>query len=518
MNIPKTTKLSINRNDSISNREKLELNKINSKMIFKRKRVFNTSGDSLKISRQIKDITKYNSFISEYNYASQKNILPKIQKFSHNKENYLTNNNSNINLFSNSIKSNQKNQFRIIPLLNINKPHKKLFFQNTIFNKNNSTKNLLNLNLNQMIVKKESSSKEREKIISKSNTPQKIFYECYNPDNYTINKYYSFSQAGTLEDGTTKINQDSYIILSNIFNLNYNILGILDGHGNEGHLISQFIKDQIKSIFTLEETYISDKLNLKNKIDEELIYSKLTQNNFSLIKKIYKSFDQILLKENFNSKNSGTTCVLLFQISKHIICANTGDSRCILIKKHSISKLNLKKLYNFTYENLSEDHKPNKPEEKKRILEKGGEVHKSKNNLGEFEGVFRLYEKGENYPGLAVSRTIGDLDSKLYGNISDPDIIIKTIDFRFKCVILASDGLWDVINGNDIISEIQGFFHKKLSQTHYNQNFNFCSFNLDLAEILGKKAIDKWENMFYERDDISIVVGIFGNGIKNKGI
>lgn len=250
MNIPKTTKLSINRNDSISNREKLELNKINSKMIFKRKRVFNTSGDSLKISRQIKDITKYNSFISEYNYASQKNILPKIQKFSHNKENYLTNNNSNINLFSNSIKSNQKNQFRIIPLLNINKPHKKLFFQNTIFNKNNSTKNLLNLNLNQMIVKKESSSKERERIISKSNTPQKIFYECYNPDNYTINKYYSFSQAGTLEDGTTKINQDSYIILSNIFNLNYNILGILDGHGNEGHLISQFIKDQIKSIFT----------------------------------------------------------------------------------------------------------------------------------------------------------------------------------------------------------------------------------------------------------------------------
>ena len=57
-----------------------------------------------------------------------------------------------------------------------------------------------------------------------------------------------------------------------------------------------------------------------------------------------------------------------------------------------------------------------------------------------------------------------------------------------------------------------------MNQTHYNQNFNICSFNLDLAEILGKKAIDKWENMFYERDDISIVVGIFGKGIKNKGI
>ena len=506
MNISKATKLSKNRKDSISNREKLELNKLNSKMIFKRKRIFNTSDDSLKISRQIKDITKYNSFISEYNYASQKNILPKIQKFSHNKENYLTNNNSNINLFSNSIKSNQKNQFRIIPLLNINKPHKKLFFQNTIFNKNNSTKNLLNLNLNQMIVKKESSSKERERIISKSNTPQKIFYECYNPDNYTINKYYSFSQAGTLEDGTTKINQDSYIILSNIFNLNYNILGILDGHGNEGHLISQFIKEQIIKIFTLEETYITNQLNIKNEIDEEIIYSKLTKNNFSFIKKIFKSFDKILLKENFDSKNSGTTCVLLFQISKYIICANTGDSRCILIKKATVTKsINLKKVFNITYENLSKDHKPNNPEEKKRIIEKGGEVHKSKNDLGKFEGVFRLYEKGENYPGLAVSRTIGDLDSKLYGNICDPDIINKVIRYNFKYVILASDGLWDVMNENDVISQIQ-WFYKNINKNSY--------FNLDLAENLGKKAVFKWGQLFSERDDISIVIGVFSNGIK----
>ena len=46
MNIPKTTKLSKNRKNSISNREKLDLNKLNSKMIFKRKRIINTSDDS----------------------------------------------------------------------------------------------------------------------------------------------------------------------------------------------------------------------------------------------------------------------------------------------------------------------------------------------------------------------------------------------------------------------------------------------------------------------------------------
>ena len=512
MNIPKITKISEILKNSISNREVLNLNKLKSKILIQKgKKLFPISDNQLKFSRQPKEIIKCNSFISENNNSSRTKSLPKILKFSYNKENstFLTNHTLNKNAFYQTMKSNKNKQLSIIPFLNINKPIKNFLIPTKSFlNKNNSTKNVINRNLKHIIIKKASLSKDKERI-SKSNTSQHFYFECYNPDNYKINKIYSFTQAGCLEDGTTKINQDSYIILTNIFNLNYNILGILDGHGNEGHLISQFIKEQIIKIFTLEETYITNQLNIKNEIDEEIIYSKLTKNNFSFIKKIFKSFDKILLKENFDSKNSGTTCVLLFQISKYIICANTGDSRCILIKKATVTKsINLKKILNITYENLSKDHKPNNPEEKKRIIEKGGEVHKSKNDLGKFEGVFRLYEKGENYPGLAVSRTIGDLDSKLYGNICDPDIINKVIRYNFKYVILASDGLWDVMNENDVISEIQ-WFYKNNCNLNKNSNFNF-----DLAENLGKKAVFKWGQLFSERDDISIVIGVFSNAIK----
>ena len=40
------------------------------------------------------------------------------------------------------------------------------------------------------------------------------------------------TQAGTNDYGFTKINQDSYIICENVLNNeNYNIFGVLDGHG-----------------------------------------------------------------------------------------------------------------------------------------------------------------------------------------------------------------------------------------------------------------------------------------------
>jgi hypothetical protein len=48
-----------------------------------------------------------------------------------------------------------------------------------------------------------------------------------------ITGLYYKSQAGTNDSGVTKTNQDSHVVIENIFGLeNYNIFGVLDGHGN----------------------------------------------------------------------------------------------------------------------------------------------------------------------------------------------------------------------------------------------------------------------------------------------
>jgi integrin-linked kinase-associated serine/threonine phosphatase 2C len=63
------------------------------------------------------------------------------------------------------------------------------------------------------------------------------------------------------------------------------------------------------------------------------------------------------------------------------------------------------------------------PEEMSRILLNGGEVRQIKNEIGEGVGPYRVWKRGEGYPGLAMSRSIGDLNGKKIGVIPNPGIV-----------------------------------------------------------------------------------------------
>ena len=57
-----------------------------------------------------------------------------------------------------------------------------------------------------------------------------------------VKKIASLSQAGKGEDGFTKVNQDSFLVIQNEYKLNdFNIFAVLDGHGVNGHLVSRFV-------------------------------------------------------------------------------------------------------------------------------------------------------------------------------------------------------------------------------------------------------------------------------------
>jgi hypothetical protein len=68
---------------------------------------------------------------------------------------------------------------------------------------------------------------------------------------------------------------------------------------------------------------------------------------------------------------------------------------------------------------MSIDHKPEIEQERKRIISKGGRVDRYSEN-GIKMGPFRLWMKNENYPGLAMSRSIGDFCAHSIGGISEP--------------------------------------------------------------------------------------------------
>lgn len=291
----------------------------------------------------------------------------------------------------------------------------------------------------------------------------------------------SFLTKAGLCDDKEKINQDSYIIIENLLSQNFNIYGIFDGHGDNGHLISKFISDFMSNYYSNKINYC---LNEKNNI-----ITKFMENYVQIINNCSSELDQeISNKINYDISQSGSTSIMVFLINDKLICSNVGDSQCFLFNCSSDDL--------WTFESLSKQHLPTDIKEQKRILENGGEIHPYYDEDGIFEGPDRVYAKNRSYPGLCMSRTIGDLEAKKIGVISKPDIFLKKIGYESKFLVIGSDGLWDVIKPYDIIRIVRPYFNKGDIE--------------GACQVLMKKSVYQWEKNNEERDDITIIVVFFG--------
>ncbi|KAF5470507.1 hypothetical protein F2P56_011014 [Juglans regia] len=114
----------------------------------------------------------------------------------------------------------------------------------------------------------------------------------------------------------------------------------------------------------------------------------------------------------------GSTAVVAVMTPEKIVVANCGDSRAVLCRNGKPVP-------------LSSDHKPDRPDELKRIEAAGGRV---------------IYWDGPRVHGvLAMSRAIGD--NYLKPCVScEPEVTITDRTAGDECLILASDGLWDVVS------------------------------------------------------------------------
>ena len=322
-----------------------------------------------------------------------------------------------------------------------------------------------------------------------------------------------FTKKGRISDTVDKQNnQDSYLYIDNLMNLNdCCLLGIMDGHGTNGHFVSQYIKEQAKEFFQNKENYFKNK---NEEISLENIQNRLQSKNFSLIRKFYKKTNNELPDTKFDTHFSGSTCNLVFKLGQTIICSNTGDSRSIIIKENK-NKQNDNKTKNnnnnnnniyskkindifskYEVEELSIDHKPENKEEKERILEKGGIVSQSENGKLD-DGPYRVWVKGENYPGISMSRSLGDEVAESVGVISDPDFIVKNINDNYKYIVSGSDGLFEFMKNEDIMDIINPFF--------------LVGDVEGACKELGKRAAEEWNKLTEERDDITFIILFIGN-------
>ena len=292
------------------------------------------------------------------------------------------------------------------------------------------------------------------------------------------------SMAGKDRKGNIKINQDAFRVCENINNIkNFNFYILCDGHGKDGHYVSKYITQNITSNISLHPA-IS---HLKN---PEEIYQTIIKNNYQIIKDIFSQLDIYLsLQKDFDTFKSGCTCVLIIQIGPKIICANVGDSRAILVYSHSPD------LFNTKIFPLSIDSKPYLHSELNRIINSGGEVHKRINNKGRYVGPMRVFAKGKDYPGLAMSRSFGDFQCKQYGVINEPSFVEYCLDDNCKYLVLGSDGVWDFLDNENVAKIGNKYYLGKNPE-------GFCN------EIL-EKAKYWWEKEDSVVDDITTLVVFF---------
>jgi len=126
--------------------------------------------------------------------------------------------------------------------------------------------------------------------------------------------------------------------------------------------------------------------------------------------------------------DGSTAVVAALSDDGQLVVANAGDSRGVMALIGEDGKI--------TNVPLSRDHKPNSPPERKRIEDLGGYIS--------FWGVWRVMGV------LATSRSIGDIHLKPYV-IPTPDFTTHSVSSSNPFFVLATDGVFDVMNGNQVI-------------------------------------------------------------------
>lgn len=213
---------------------------------------------------------------------------------------------------------------------------------------------------------------------------------------------------------------------------------------------------------------------------------------------------------------SGTTSSACFIMNNKVYVGHVGDSRIVLGRKNPETGM-------WIPHALTQDHKPESPEEKERIEKAGGEVSKTSRSGAErvvwfrpkqgHRGPVRRSTSFEKIPFLAVARSLGDLwsynpDTGCYVVSPEPDVSVVPLNLKEdKCLILASDGLWNMLMDYESVRMVQ-----ELEEPHQVKKLLLKSLGNELAssiknpsQALVEFAIRKWNSNMLRADNTSAI-------------
>lgn len=192
------------------------------------------------------------------------------------------------------------------------------------------------------------------------------------------------------------------------------------------------------------------------------IYIKTKLESGSSIKEaLSRSFVQ--LDEEYerlylNNQDGTTVLVIIIDtMNKKVYTAHAGDSRAALSftssNKNRIPSNKKNDIQIHSVKRLTEDHKPNRFDEKQRVENAGAKVI--------HVGCYRVSIPRVRIR-LAISRAIGDFSMKRYNReaiIPNAEINEYSLYHSHNfSIVLGTDGLWDVFNENTVMNTVNDVF------------------------------------------------------------
>jgi serine/threonine protein phosphatase PrpC len=266
-------------------------------------------------------------------------------------------------------------------------------------------------------------------------------------------------------------NQDSFSVLQV---QDHWIYGVYDGHGKDGHDVSNFVKDNMPKLIIRDQRFRGNDMG------------QMMLETFKRMQTLIATQDR---SKKLSAQMAGTTATVVIHdsIANKLLISHVADSTCVL----------------GSYKNgkpegvaLTRDHKPDLPDEKARITKAGGRVV--------FDGYanHRVYAKNGRYPGLNMSRCLGDLlGHQDAGCSAEPEVSERQLGKDDFVLLLCSDGVWEFITPTEAVTIVE----KKKSNPS------------EAADVLAKEAWDRWirEEGGAVVDDITVVVKFLSQSDSN---
>jgi len=275
-----------------------------------------------------------------------------------------------------------------------------------------------------------------------------------------VTEYSGVSKKGHAPYNPRKKNQDA-LIMADDPQTNSLVLCVLDGHGEHGDGVSQTFRDQLVTEMFNHSAWATD----------------LKKATADAIAKVERN---LLRNYRIDSEFSGTTLSMAIVRGNTVTGVNVGDSRVIMCKEDG-GRLG--------FQDITFDHKPDSPAEKERILACGGRVFAVEYDDG-IDGPPRVWLGHMDIPGLAMSRSLGDVVAHSAGVISEPEFTeyeLNPATDRF--LVIATDGLWEFVDNQETVEMVEA----QSSPT-------------DAVDVLVTEAATRWMQEEQVIDDTTIIV------------